>query len=133
MERRLENGVLQNDDGLLTFAAWWKTVDDDEKVEVQFTYECHGLSGRVSNHHKKGVMAGFLQFVDSNSQPNVRQQGSYSTQFFFQPKFTRLTPPRAVEKNYDEKASSSLVHEFNKMQNERGKRGCGPTATSESL
>ena len=78
MERRLENCVLQNDDGLLTFTAWWKTVDDDENVDVQFPYECHGLSGRVSNHHKEGIMADFLQFVDSNSQPNGCQQGSYS-------------------------------------------------------
>ena len=86
---------------------------------------------RISNHAKQGVMADFLQFVDANSQPNSRQSGSYSAQFFFHPKFTRVAPPKQGEKNYDEKAHSSLVHEFNRAQRELGKGTCGPTAASE--
>ena len=111
--------VTDQRDELLTFAAWWKTLDDDE-VEVQFPHERHGLAGRLSNHSKQDVMAHFLEFVDANSQPNGRQAESYSAQFFFHPNFTRIAPPREGEKNYDEKARSSLVHEFNRVQKEQG-------------
>lgn len=116
-----------------TFAAWWKTVDDGDDVEVQFPHERHGLAGRVSNHSKQDVLADFLEFVDANSQPNGRQAGSYSAQFFFHPKFTRIAPPREGEKNYDEKARSSLVYEFNRGQRERGRSTCGAIAASDWL
>jgi vacuolar-type H+-ATPase subunit I/STV1 len=56
-----------------------------------------------------------------------------SAQFFFHPKFTRIAPPREGEKNYDEKARSSLVHEFNRVQKEQGRGTCGSTAASEWL
>ena len=76
---------------------------------------------RTSNHAKQSVMADFLDFIDANSQPNGRQSGSYSTQIFFHPKFTRIAPPKQGEKNYDEKARSFLVHEFNRVQGEMRK------------
>ena len=91
--------VLHNDDDMLTFGAWWKLVDDDEVVEVQYPHEHHGLTGKASNHAKKEVMVDFLEFVDLNSQPNGRQAGSYSAQFFFLPKFTRIAAPRDGDKN----------------------------------
>ena len=100
---------------------------------MQFPHERHGLASRLSNHLKQDVMAHFLEFVDENSQPNGRQAGSYSAQFFFNPKITRIAPPREGEKNYDEKARSSLVHEFNRVQREQGRGTCGPTAASEWL
>ena len=34
-ENRLVDCVLHDDDSLLTFDAWWKTIDEDETVEVQ--------------------------------------------------------------------------------------------------
>ncbi len=112
-----------------TFGAWWKTVESDDQVEVQYPHERHGLAGRVSNHAKQEVLD---QFLDANSQPNGRQVGSYSAQFFFHPKFTRIAPPRVGEKNY-EKAHSSLVYEFNRVQTEAGRLTCGATAASEWL
>ena len=87
--------------------------------KTMFPHEHHGLAGRVSNHSKQDVLADFLEFVDANSQPNGRQARSYSAQFFFHPKFTRIAPPREGEKNYDEKARSSLVYEFNRGQGAR--------------
>ena len=78
-------------------------------------------------------MKDFLAFVDANSQPNGRQAGSYSAQFFFHPKFSRVAPPRQGEKNYDMKARSSLVAEFNRVQRGLGKGTCGPTAANEWL
>ena len=88
---------------------------------------------RISNHAKQSVLSDFLTFVDANSQPNGRQEGSYSAQFFFHPKFSRIAPPRQGEKNFDDKAHTSLVAEFNRVQRESGKSTCGPTAASEWL
>ena len=80
----------------------------------------------------KSVMSDFLTFVDANSQPNG-QEGSYSAQFFFHPKFSRIVPPQQGEKNFDDKAHTSLVAEFNQVQRELGKGTCGLTAASEWL
>lgn len=88
---------------------------------------------RVSNHAKTEVLADFLVFVDANSQPNGRQCGSYSAQFFFHPKFSRIAPPREGEKNYEEKCSSSLVFEFRRAQQESNRGVCGPSAAAEWL
>ena len=133
-EQRLEDYVLHDhEDKMLTFGAWWKMVDDEDVVEVQYPHECHGLAGRISNHSKLEVMAQFLQFLDANSQPNGHQAGSYSAQFFFHPKFTRIAPPREGEKNYEEKAHPSLVYEFNRIQKEVGRQTCGSTAATEWL
>ena len=132
-EKHLEDYVLHNDDDMLTFGAWWKLVDDDEVVEVQYPHEHHGLTGKASNHAKKEVMVDFLEFVDLNSQPNGRQAGSYSAQFFFLPKFTRIAAPRDGEKNYEEKMQSSVVFQFNKAQTEKGKQTCRNTAATDWL
>jgi len=115
---RLQNYVLPSDE-TQTFAAWWKTVGDGDDVEVQFPHERHGLAGRVSNYSKQDVLADFLEFIDANSQPNGHQSRSYSAQFFFHPKFTRIAPPREGEKNYNEKSRSSVVYEFNRGQGAR--------------
>ena len=94
-EKGLENLVLCPDDGeMQTFEMWWKSLDEDEDVEVKFPYERYGLAGHPSDHSKLDVMADFLEFVDLNSQPNGRHADSYSAQFFFIPKFSRIAPPR---------------------------------------
>lgn len=59
--------------------------------------------------------------MDVNSQPNGRQNGSYSAQYYFLPKFTRIDPPKNGEPNYGEKERSSLLSEFNRAQREQGK------------
>ena len=106
LERKLTNHVL-NDDETLTFGAWWKTLEEDDTVEVQYPHEQHGLAGKVSNHAKQDVMKDFLDFVDMNSQPNGRQASSYSAHFFFLPKFTRIAEPRDGEKNFDTKVNNN--------------------------
>ena len=73
---------------------------------------------------RSSVMSDFLAFVDANSQPNGRQEGSNSAQFFFHPKFSRIAPPRQGEKNFDDKAHTSLVSEFNRVQRKLGKGTC---------
>ena len=120
VDKRLENFVLHDvDDDMTTFDAWWKTVDDDEVLEVQCPYERYGLAGRPSNHAKTEAMEDFLEFVDANIQPNGRQAGSYSAQYFFVPKFTRIASPRPGEKSYNENVQSSVVSQFNRVQAER--------------
>ena len=91
----------------MTFAVWWKSLTSSEEVEVQYPHDRHGLAGRYA--------------------------GSYSAQFFFHPKFTRIAPPRIGEKNYDEKCHSSLVFEFCRAQQELGRSGCGATAAADWL
>ena len=61
----------------------------------------------------------FLTFVDENSQPNGRSTGA---QFWFSPKFTRIGEPTNSERITEEKASHSLLCEFNQSQTSKVKR-----------
>ena len=117
------------DDDMTTFHAWWKTVDDDEVLEVQYPHERHGLACRRSNQAKTEAKEDFLEFVDANIQPHGPQAGSYSAQYFFVPKFTRIAAPRPGDKSY-KKVLSSVVSQFNGVQAERGKPTCGNTAST---
>ena len=101
---------------------WWKGLGDDQEVEVKYAYERHGLAGKVSNHAKTSVIQQFLDFVDVNSHPNGRPLGSYSPQFFFILKFTRIDLPKPGEKDHDSKANSSVVATFNSAQLEAGRQ-----------
>ena len=63
VEKRLEKFELHDgEDKMLTFEAWWKTVEDDKVVGMQYPHECHGLASRPSNHTKKKGMMDFLEF-----------------------------------------------------------------------
>ena len=133
-EEKLTSYVLHPIDLEITpFKQWWKPLSDDAEVDVRYPHERRGLAGKQSNHSKPSVMQDFLEFVDNNSQPNGRAAGSYSAQYFLSPKFTRIDPPKANEKNYEQKARSSLVAEFNRAQEERGRDSCGKTAGREWL
>ena len=118
-EKRLVDCVLRDDNGEMTTFATGGSVEEDDIVEVQYSHDQHGLAGKVSNHAKQEVMSEFLNFVDANSQPNGRQAGSYSAQFFFLPKFTRIATPRAGEKNYKEKSKSSVVAAFRERMSDK--------------
>jgi hypothetical protein len=110
--------VLRKDEEVLTFAAWWKTVDKDEVVGG--TVSTRASRACWQTNTKQDVMAEFWDFMD-NSQPIGRQQGSYSAHFFFLPQFTRIVGPtaREREKNY-EKCKSSVVAQFNRAQLDKG-------------
>ena len=133
-EEKLESHVLHPLDIEMTpFTQWWKPLSDEAEVEVRYPHERHGLAGKQSNHAKPSVMKDFLEFIDNNSQPNGRAAGSHSAQFFLSPKFTRIDPPKANEKNSEQKSRSSLVAEFNRAQVELGRDTCGKTAGREWL
>lgn len=107
---KLVDCVLCEDDKVLTFAAWWKTVDEDDVVEVQYPHNHHGLAGKPSNHAKQDVTAEFLYLVDNNSQPSGRQESNYSSNVFFLPQFIRIVAPAEGEKNFEESAGHQLWH-----------------------
>ena len=88
---------------------WWKDLDDEAELEVKYPYEKHGLAGKTSNRAKLGVLSHFLQFVDANSQPNGRPEDSYSPQFYFISKFTRIVTPKKNDPHYSEVAKRSVI------------------------
>ena len=120
---RLENFVFMPD-GVDNFALWWASVQDTDQVKVRYPHAEHGLARKPSNSAKRSVREDFLKFVDENSQPNGRNTGSAGAQYYFSPKFTRIGEPTKSELNREQKASHSLLCEFNRSQTEQDKEGC---------
>ena len=135
VEKKLEDFVLHPglDTSPVAVSVWWKALRDTDEVEVKYPYERHGLAGQPSNRSKLAVRSAFLTFVDANSHPNGCQAGSYSPQFFFIPKFTRIDPPKPGEKDFDVKAKSSVVWTFNHTQEETGGGTCSAFAARDWL
>lgn len=104
-----------------SFVEWWKALPEDKDVDVKFPHEQHGLSRKTSNRAKTGVLEDFLKFVDNNSTPNGRAEGSHCPTYYFLPKFRRIDPPKKGEKNAEEKAGVSVACEFNRAQQSIGK------------
>ena len=117
----------------ITSARWWKFLSDEDEVEVKFPHEKHGLQGKPGNHSKPLVRDAFLRFVDASSQPNGRHAGSFSPQFYFISKFTRIDPPKTGEKDFDTKAHASVVWTFNHAQAETGQPPCSAFAAQQWL
>jgi hypothetical protein len=115
-----------------SFSSYWKSLNADSPVQVKYPYERHGLCGKSSNHAKADAKEAFLKFVDNNIQPNGRHAGSYGPQYYFLPQFTRIDPPKAGEVNFERKAKSSVVSEFNRTQTEAGKSNNSGCLTSHS-
>ena len=121
------------DDITQSVSEWWEALCDDDEIEVKYPYERHGLAGKSSNNSKPAVKEAFLQFVDANSHPNGRQAGSYSPLFYFIPKFTRIDPPKEGERDFETKATASVVWVFNHAQEEAGKKTCSAFAARQWL
>ena len=64
--------MLHDVDVNMTFDAWWKTVDDDEVLEVQYPHEHHGLAGRPLNHAITEAMEDFLEWMLTSNQMVVK-------------------------------------------------------------
>ena len=135
VDRKLVSFVLhpELDEGELRQMNWWKSLANNKDVEVKFPHEQHGLTGKPSNHSKPAVKDAFLRFADSNRHPNGRQAGSYSLQFYFIPKFTRIVPPTAEEKDFEAKAKSSVVWVFNQAQEDTCEGTCSGFAARQWL
>lgn len=123
ISNKLEKCVVMPDNQD-NFKKWWPTLSGTDVVNVNYPHESHGLARKPSNSAKVTVREQFLEFVDQNSQPNGRQASSSGALFYFLPKLTRIGEPKKSEKNYNEKVKQSLVCEFNRVQQERGKETC---------
>lgn len=120
---KLEGRVVmpENQDN---FKKWWPKLANTDVVNVSYPHESHGLARKTSNAAKVTVREEFLEFVDNNSQPNRRQASSFGAHFFFLPKFTRIGEPKKSEKEYADKVKHSLLCEFNRVQEESGRKTC---------
>lgn len=109
-------------DGIdIAFKKWWSSLPVDQNVNVRFPYGRHGLSGHMSNNAKVDAKTAFLQFVDTNSQPNRRRLDSRNPTHYLLPRFKTISAPKKSAPNYDEKVKASLVCEFNRIRTEEGK------------
>ena len=81
----------------------------------------HGNAGKRSNNAKsKAVLQKFLEFVDSNSAPNGRKEGSHGATYYFNPKFSLLQTPKTSDAQYQYKCNHSVLYEFNRTLQEEG-------------
>ena len=111
------------------FRSWWMNLEGVDEVEVRVPHDQHGLAGRVSNSAKPDVRERFINFVDSNSQPNGRSDDSYGPTQYLIPKFVTIQAPKTGIQNYEERCQTSLTCVFNQLQQQSGM----PTASSSSI
>ena len=112
-ELKLEKFVtLPSDD--TNFQDWWKELDDDDDVEVRYPHEQHGLRSKVSNRAKTDIMNDFLRFVENNS-------NKWSSSRYYILLFAEIQKNRTTKTDFDQKALSCLVNEFNRAQKSEGK------------
>lgn len=104
----------------VSFSKWWKQITSDQR---------HGLCGTVSNHSKSEVKRNFLKFVDANSQPNGRSEESSVTHY----PLPHIQTPQKNVKNYELKLTTSLLGEFNRVQQLREHGTCSNYSTSTCL
>ncbi len=123
-EKRLAEYVVMPDGTETSFKTWWKTITPSQLVSVRLPHSRHGNAGKTSNSAKTTVMQDFLQFVDVNSQPNGRSDGSSGPTAYFLPKFDTVQTPKVGSINYEEHARRSVVSEFNKAQKDLGRGTC---------
>ena len=75
-------------------STWLLSQPDGAMVSCQNDPQCHGNAGKQSNHAKSEIiLQQFTEFVDCNSSPNGRKEGSHGTTFYCNPKFYTLRTP----------------------------------------
>ena len=91
------------------------------RLRSSFHMKSTGYKGNQGTTRSRYIVRdAFLRFVDASSQPNGRHAGSFSPQFYFISKFTRIDPPKTGEKDFDTKAHASIVWTFNHAQAKTG-------------
>ena len=68
----------------------------------------------------------FLNFVDSNSQPNGRYLDSHNPTHYFLPTFTTITTPKRGVRDYENKLQTCVAGVCNHLQ-----LGCGEPTISK--
>lgn len=90
-------------------------------------------AGKTFNSAKSETLKEFRAFVDANSQPNSRSADSTGPTSYFTPNFRTIQIPKASVVDYDERAKSSVLGEFNHAQTEAGKKECSNDTSHNSL
>lgn len=63
---------------------WLKSLPDDAEIEYRKHPERHGNACKKSNNAKSDeILQKFLKFIDGNSAPNGRKEGSHGKTFYF--------------------------------------------------
>jgi len=132
-EKNLSQYVVMPEGSDLSFMLWRKSLGSGDTVQVRYPHHLHGLAGMPSNSSKPSAKQDFLQFVDSNSQPNGRSADSASATHYLLPKFRTIQTPKKGVCRYDERVMQSLVGEFNRVQNENGRQTISNYSGSEWL
>ncbi len=116
--------VIMPSESLVSFKTWWRTVEPDDSVAVRYPHSKHGNALQVSHSAKTGTMEKFLEFVDTNTQPNGRSADSSGPTHYFLPKFATIQTPKPTVAHYEERLARSVVGEFNRVQQETGGGVC---------
>ena len=69
---------------------------------------------------KMSLLQRFTKFIDCNSSPNGRKEGSHGAPFYFNPKFYTLRTPNPDDPQYEFKCKHSVLYEFNRTLEEEG-------------
>ena len=100
-------------------STWLRSQSEGATVTCRNRPELHGNAGKRSNHAKKeAVLMRFLEFVDSNSSPNGRKEGSHGATYYFNPKFSLMRTPNTDDPQYEYKCNHSVLYEFNRTLEE---------------
>lgn len=100
---------------------WLDKQPDDVPIECRSHPGRHGNAKKQSNHAKPNdILERFLDFVDKNSAPNGRKEGSYGKTYYFDFKFTQIRTPDKTDPQFEYKNNHSVLHEFNRTLTEDG-------------
>ena len=102
-------------------STWLRSQPEGTAVTCRNRPERHGNAGKRSNHAKsEAVLEMFLEFVDSNSTPNGRKEGSHGAMYYFNPKFSAMRTPNLHDPQYEYKCNHSVLYELNRSLEKKG-------------
>ena len=102
-------------------STWLLSQPDEARIFCRNNPQHHGNAGKRSNHAKSEVvLQRFTEFVDCNSSPNGRKEGSHGATSYFDPKFYTLQNPNSDDPQYEFKCKRSVLYEFNCTLEEEG-------------
>ena len=109
-------------------STWLHSQPEGASVTCRYNPTRHGNAGKKSNNAKgEAVLKMFLDFVDSNSSPNGRREGSHGATYYFNPKFSLMRTPNVDDPQYEYKCNHSVLYELNRTleEEEFGKLSVG--------